>query len=77
MKIQFPGNESKVITVVELITVLKPDISQDLKSGFLRTCKAVGLFTDQLEPDEIRVISIPWTYKGSVNYAVLGDILLH
>ncbi|AFZ81405.1 hypothetical protein BEWA_008150 [Theileria equi strain WA] len=84
MKITFPGNETRIITVVELITVLKPDISQDLKSGFLRTCsmfiydfdkfctEAVGLFTDQLEPDEIRVISIPWTYKGSVNYAVLG-----
>lgn len=33
--------------------------------------ESVGMFEDCQVPDEIRVMSIPWAYKGTVNYPVL------
>ncbi|EAN31854.2 hypothetical protein TpMuguga_04g00502 [Theileria parva strain Muguga] len=62
---------SKVITVVELLTAQKSDIAQDIRSGFLKTWKSLGLFKNYIEPDEIRVSQIPFTYKGRVNYPEL------
>ncbi|ORM41483.1 Bifunctional dihydrofolate reductase-thymidylate synthase [Babesia sp. Xinjiang] len=76
------GNR-RIICAVELITSLKSEIATDLKSTFLDLCselgsiynlfgsESVGMFLDCVAPDEIRVVSIPWAYKGSVSYPVL------
>ncbi|BAM42038.1 conserved hypothetical protein [Theileria orientalis strain Shintoku] len=72
VKVALPENKFKYVAVVELISSLKSEISQDIKFEFLKTCKAVGLFTNYIEPSEIRILSIPWTYKGSVNYTELN-----
>ncbi|UKJ89749.1 hypothetical protein MACJ_003003 [Theileria orientalis] len=72
VKVAMPENKFKYVAVVELISSLKSEISQDIKFEFLKTCKSVGLFTNYIEPSEIRILSIPWTYKGSVNYSELN-----
>ncbi|XP_953161.1 uncharacterized protein TA08765 [Theileria annulata] len=71
VKVNVLKKYSKVITVVELLTAQKSDIAHDIRTGFLETWKTLGLFKNYIEPDEIRVSQIPFTYKGSVNYPAL------
>ncbi|CDR94901.1 hypothetical protein, conserved [Babesia bigemina] len=66
-----PRGGSKIVCAVELITALRSEIAEDITSTFLDMCKSAGVFTSCPVPDEIRVVSIPWAYKGSVNYPVL------
>ncbi|GBE61885.1 AMP-binding enzyme [Babesia ovata] len=66
-----PRGGTKIVCAVELITALRGEIAEDIMSTFLNVCKSAGLFTSCPVPDEIRVVSIPWAYKGSVNYPAL------
>lgn len=77
MKLYFSDAVERIVCAIELITAMKAEINQDIRDPFLEICKSAGVFENCLTPDEIRVLSIPWAYKGTVNYAVLRDILMH
>lgn len=77
VKLLHPDGSQRIVCAVELITAKKADIAQDIKNTFLDMCKSVGMFEDCQVPDEIRVMSIPWAYKGTVNYPVLRDMLMY
>ncbi|GFE54414.1 mitochondrial inner membrane protease subunit 2-like [Babesia ovis] len=71
LQISNADGSTRIITAVELITNHRSEIAADLRSTFLELCKSVGMFTDCPAPDELRVVSIPWAYKGSVSFPVL------
>ncbi|EDO06040.2 hypothetical protein BBOV_II000800 [Babesia bovis T2Bo] len=75
VQIRHNNGSPRIITAVELITNLRAEIADDLRTTFLDLCKEAGIFEDCPAPDEIRVTSIPWAYKGAVSYHVLSDLL--
>lgn len=75
VQVELPEGGSRIVSAVELVTAMKADIAQDMISCFRDISKSTGIFKNCVEPEEIKILSIPWAYKGTVNYAVLRELV--